>query len=525
LVSTLISDQLFRAFIGDTQRKNGFFTYLIFTLLFLYFVKNTNFNNVRKLLPVIFCTSIAFGAYGLSQSLGYDFIRWNNPYNSIIGTLGNPNFASAFCAIIASYLFVAIFDRNIAIFYKISIVPVVILLLFLIIYSNSRQGILSFLIAIMAFIVILAMKFNAKVAIFSVGLTSIVIIMAVLGMLQQGPLKSVLYKDSISVRGFYWRAAWEMFQSSPIFGVGVDSYGAYFKEFREVDYTNRYGYEITSSNAHNVILQHLSTAGILVTAGYLLIIAYVAKRSWILLKNSTGSNFILSAALFCSWIAFQSQSMISIDNIGVAIWGWMLGGILVGLSMCFDQKVAKQISNKTSSSVHIAKILVGILISIPALSASVFLYRSENQAWLARAYLSPDTNNTSEFFVESANKVLDNPLSDPTLEFRVSVQLVQSGLTTEGLDSLRSLLAADNRNLDVLNVLAIFEYQIGNPTESISLREKIIDLDPWNAKNYLELGKLYLILGSKQEAVKVLDKLNIFAPKSVEALELDGLLV
>jgi tetratricopeptide (TPR) repeat protein len=203
----------------------------------------------------------------------------------------------------------------------------------------------------------------------------------------------------------------------------------------------------------------------------------------------------------------------------------MLGGILVGLSMSFDQKVAKQISNKAASSEHIAKILVGILISIPALSASVFLYRSENQAWLARAYLSPDPNNTSEFFVVSANKVLDNPLSDPTLEFRVSVQLVQSGLTTEGLDSLRSLLAADNRNLDVLNVLAIFEYQIGNPTESISLREKIIDLDPWNAKNYLELGKLYLILGSKQEAVKVLDKLNSFAPKSVEALELDGLLV
>ncbi|MFM7984157.1 MAG: hypothetical protein ACKPKO_33010, partial [Candidatus Fonsibacter sp.] len=39
--------------------------------------------------------SLLFILYGFMQHFGNDFIDWNNPYNSIILTLGNPNFSSA----------------------------------------------------------------------------------------------------------------------------------------------------------------------------------------------------------------------------------------------------------------------------------------------------------------------------------------------------------------------------------------------------------------------------------------------
>ena len=50
--------------------------------------------------------------YGFLQSNGKDFVKWDNPYNSIISTVGNPNFAAAVMAILATISFSAIFIND-----------------------------------------------------------------------------------------------------------------------------------------------------------------------------------------------------------------------------------------------------------------------------------------------------------------------------------------------------------------------------------------------------------------------------
>ena len=37
-------------------------------------------------------------------------------------------------------------------------------------------------------------------------------------------------------------------------------------------------------------------------------------------------------ALFSVWVAFQLQSLISLDQLGLSIWGWVLGAAIIGLS-------------------------------------------------------------------------------------------------------------------------------------------------------------------------------------------------
>ena len=39
------------------------------------------------------------------QISGIDFVTWNNQYNAVISTVGNPNFAAAIMAIIATLNF------------------------------------------------------------------------------------------------------------------------------------------------------------------------------------------------------------------------------------------------------------------------------------------------------------------------------------------------------------------------------------------------------------------------------------
>jgi O-antigen ligase len=149
------------------------------------------------------------------------------------------------------------------------------LLIFDIYSSDSRQGLVAFSVgAGTIMIVILKNKSN------SFGLTGLILfillgILSILGMLQIGPLTELLYKGSVTVRGYYWRAGFEMFQNNPLFGVGVDRYGAYFKEYRNTNYSLTYGFDITSSNAHNTFIQFFATSGFLVGILYIMINFYI----------------------------------------------------------------------------------------------------------------------------------------------------------------------------------------------------------------------------------------------------------
>ena len=47
------------------------------------------------------------------------------------------------------------------------------------------------------------------------------------------------------------------------------------------------------------------------------------------LKNSTIINYAFTS-IFTLWICYQAQSLISINQIGVAIWGWATTGLVIG---------------------------------------------------------------------------------------------------------------------------------------------------------------------------------------------------
>jgi O-antigen ligase len=197
--------------------------------------------------------------------------------------------------------------------------------LILIIKSQSRQGLVVILFAVLFYITLFAFYKNKKLR-FPIAAVSIIIVASsILGMLQIGPLKSVLYKDSVSVRGYYWRAAWKMFQENPLLGVGLDRYGAYFKEYREPEYALINGFNLTSTNAHNTFLQLLSTGGFMVGMFYIALLSLIFITG---LKNIAKSQLDeqkINLLLLSAWIGFQAQSFISIDNIGISVWGWLLG--------------------------------------------------------------------------------------------------------------------------------------------------------------------------------------------------------
>ena len=267
------------------------------------------------------------------------------------------------------------------------------------------------------------------------------------GMLQVGPLKDYLYKPSVSVRGFYWRAGLEMFRDNLLFGVGIDRYGSYFKEYREVEYPLNYGFDLTSTNAHNTPIQFFATGGLLVGLSYLILVLMIAYIGIKGIRNSKGSDRLILGSFFAGWLAFQAQSLISIDNIGISIWGWFLGGIIVALS-----KAPSDVNKNRISLFTTVQPLISGALAMIALILVFTLYRGEVNMFQTRIRYNPQSETNAVPLKEYAEKTINTPLVEPYYKFTSASYLITTGYVQEGMDVLRNLHTSDPRDLDVLRI-------------------------------------------------------------------------
>jgi O-antigen ligase len=521
IAATFFTDFTYVGIFGDTQRRNGLLTYLALVVIGLAASIFIRLFNVIRVYFATFVIGAVFAIYAFLQTTGRDFVTWNNPYNSIIGTVGNPNFASAVMSLMGVVIFSLIFYKGIHSVYRIACAALCALLMFLIVASDSRQGILSFLIGTGLFCIVLLFSKNRVIGVISIISGSIAFIFSILGMLQIGPLQELLYKRSVSVRGYYWRAGIEMFQQNPLMGVGMDRYGAYFKEYREVGYPLAFGFDITSSNAHNTFIQFFATGGFFLGTAYLVLNGFILWSGITGVRKFTGNNYLLMTGLLSAWVAFHSQSLISIDNIGVSIWGWVLGGSIIGLSVSdseSDTKDQKHFQRK-KNEINLKQVITSSSLTIMILVLVSFLYRGEVNNFKASARFDAQNQVTQESFRQIQIDAINTPLNDPNYSLNRVFALVQSGFVDEGFKIATSIHEKDPRNLDALKVLALLTGDLNRKSEALAYRLKIVEMDPWNAVNYLAIGKIYKEQGNLVESTQMLNKILSFASSDPIAVQ------
>jgi O-antigen ligase len=518
-VALMHTDNLYIGFFGETQRRNGFLSYLALTIILVFSAIKINYYYINRILKSTIILGFILCGYGILQISGRDFIEWINPNNSMILTVGNPNFASSLLALMVLVGFFSIFLGQISAIYKFLSGTVVVLSLILIIKSQSRQGLVVVLFALLFYITLYAI-FNLKRIRFLVTTISIVIfVFAVLGMLQIGPFKSFLYKDSVSARGYYWRAAIEMFKENPLWGVGLDRYGAYFKEFREPAYALINGYTLTSSNAHNTILQLLGTGGIFVFLSYFMLLVLIFTTGLKNIKNSEKEEQKINLLLLAVWIGFQTQSFISIDNLALAIWGWLFGGSILAIGRFSNlRKIENLIDrkpSKTKVNIQFFQPITSALILIPTIFISVNLNRMESDMYTIRAFSNSNIIEYRNVAINATNRIFDSPFADPTYKFMASTYLADIGLSEKASSVLANLNKKDPRDLNVLLTLAEFEKRNGNIEQVIQFRLQISEIDPWNAENFLELGKAYKEINDLTNAKRMKQIIMNLAPDTL----------
>jgi O-antigen ligase len=456
---------------GVYGRNTGLLTYFCFGVIF---IASSIAMGKKAFKPVLLGTTIALGInaiYGLVQAVGKDPQKWSNPYAPVIGTLGNPNFVAAFLgmgmAFACSYLVASKVDFKI----KILSVLYICIALYDILKSDAQQG---FVVSAISFGLVGYFLLKSKYPSLSfrliyLGAASIATAFAVLGTLQKGPLAAYLYKASVTYRGDYWQAGWKMFIDHPWFGVGLDSYGDYYRATRTLAATIRRGPSTVSNAAHNVFIDIAATAGIFALAAYLIVIAIGFRAAWNISKRSKSFDpFFVS--VFVAWIGYLVQSVISINNIALGIWGWALPGILVAIDrlQTSDSKKPEKIQSADFSSMAMVMGLVagGVIGFFPFNSDANFRHALEsgNQDAIYSASLKWPTDAAR---INYAVRIFD-----------------QNNEQTKAVELAREAIKLSPRNFDAWMYLYSQESVSGNEKREILDRLKM--LDPINP----ELAKL-----------------------------------
>jgi O-antigen ligase len=516
-ISTLFTDSFVVGLIGETQRRNGFLSYAGLVIVLLYASRSIDFSNVDKVYKLGILVGVTLSTYGIMQISGRDFVAWDNPYSDMISTLGNPNFASSLLAVLSLLSIYGCMLKDLSWRFKLLSIYLISSALIAIVVSGSRQGLLVIFFSLIFYFSVLSLLKNKSIGLAVAIFSGACAVTALFGMLQRGPLTSLLYKDSVSVRGYYWRAGIEMFKTSPFTGIGVDRYGAFFKEFREVGYPLKYGFEITSSNAHNTFIQLFATAGVFVGVTYLGLMALILFSGISLIKRCDPESKKLVLGLLATWLGFQAQSLISIDNVGISIWGWLLGGSILALKFRLDKNSdtfegSEQIKSKNKKvEINLFQPAISILALIPIIIFSATFYKVEHNLFILKSISNPAFPENKQPVLLYVNKILDSPLVDPFYKYRSAFFLYDMGYKEESYKVFSDLIEKDPINPDFLRGKVFIEESRNNLKEVISTREQISKVDPWNADNYLQLIKLYIANNDLPKAMEMQEKILNFA--------------
>jgi hypothetical protein len=420
---------------GAYGRNTAFIAYLLLVSVILSATVLRRENSFKYLIwglfgaglvNVFYCTwVIAFG----------EFIPWDNPYGNILGTFGNPNFIGAFLGLFAASMVAYSLKQGTSVVVRSGVLVLFVITVYAIIDSNAIQGrvVVAAGLGIVGFYLVRS-KFEALIAqVVYVVFIGIAGTFALLGALQIGPLTKYIYKTSVSLRGEYWQAGWNMGSDHPLTGVGFDTYGDWYRRARDAQALILPGPNTTTNAAHNVPFDVFAFGGWPLFASYLVILALsVIAIIKVTLRNRKYDAVFVT--LTTAWLCYQLQSIISINQIGLAVWGWLFGGALIAYEIATRPKVdetqsvqskgksARLVKKKqvetvvTSTLIAGVGAVIGLLIAVPPYSADA-KWRSalasqdaqRVEAALIPGYLNPPNSNKYANAVQllEASKLFD----------------------------------------------------------------------------------------------------------------------
>ncbi len=471
LLFTLLVDNynIYSEIYGVDGRRNGVITYLILSLISLctsFCVTSFGLYFFNK---IILLTGLFASLYAILQIANLDPLPWDRNLKWISSTFGNPNFLSSFLAMACVPLVLLFFSG------KMIFSSTLLIINFFVMYqTKSYQGFISLFVALnvvlLIYILKLKDKFITKIAFTSISLAFLNCL--IFDILQKAPWDSLLYKDSLSTRFDYWRAAIRIFRDHPLFGIGMDQFGNHFGRYRDLNAAINIEGNLSTDSVHNIFLDILVSGGLFLFIPYVIIILLTIRQ---VVKSISRFEKIdkFYISIVGVWVVFLAQSLISINHLGLAVWGWIAMGFLIIydptrenhdlISGNVSKQVGRQVSLAPNRYFPVKLVIGGVI-------GGLFVM----PIWNVNSNLLTAYKNKDQTKLISVGNAWPQ---DPRRMSKIAETLIEIGSTQEAERMLKRASKIES-NSDVPLKIMLNLPNLSTP-EKDSIMKRILELDPY----------------------------------------------
>ena len=527
LIAGAFTDVRYRALFGTFGRFSGGFFYLILAILCFAAMSSFNSNSVPRFRLILIILGSLMSFHGILENTGHEPFNWSYLYSPLVGTVGNPDFYSGLmgaCAVAVAWFVLMTRKNSLR-----ALATLLMVVQFYLIYkTHSVQGLVAFAVGISLLAITRLWQWKKQFGISAAVLSGVAGLFAVLGILNIGPLSSFLAKGSVNSRFDYWRAAFGMFKSHPIVGVGLDRFGEYYGQYSPQIQTVQ---GQMTDNAHNVFLQLLATGGLVLFIPYLFLLIVIGWTGFRAILRNKGVNQMTLMGVFSIWFSFLAISSVSIDNLGSTCWFWITGGLLYAISNPTVEEGSKhgksevkikQTGRKAASKQELSYLAPVISLTLSLFFLLVTLPVIKSFSALAQLSGNRQSLDAAQYVEKAKTDVLIQPSNIDTLG---QVASLVGGLPNYDLaiELSKSLNEKDPRSFYGNMVSAISYEKKSEFIEAIPFRIRLMEIDKWNTISMVELVKDYVAVADMANARLIATKISRLYPGSDAAKTAAGL--
>ncbi|MDP2934447.1 MAG: O-antigen ligase family protein [bacterium] len=280
----IIGVDFYNSFWGSLERMGGIFSFLHFWVYFVILISiiksKKDWQKVLKISVLVGFLSILF-AYGQRLELGNFFVGWQHG-ERVIGTIGNPALFAGYLLFIIYLALLFLLQKETPIKEKGFFVAVIILGVPVLLMTAVRGAMLSLLGSALLLILFFIFKASSKKA--RIGLLiAIILIVSLAGIAWTNKdsswVKNISWlsrltdiskgTDTIQTRLWSWDSAINGWKERPIFGWGPENFTFLHMKYFDARHFTHMGSETIWDRAHNMVLEQLSTTGVVGLLSYL----------------------------------------------------------------------------------------------------------------------------------------------------------------------------------------------------------------------------------------------------------------
>lgn len=561
VVSTLFSQDKYTSIFGYPTRLNGgLISQFAYFVIFLAGLVNISTQKAKTLLVAIVFAAVAVSVWGIPSHFGADpscFVLtgkltsscWQKEFDPtlrIFSTLGQPNWLASYLVLIlpVSLAFSLFYRQNKA---KLIFLAASATILFAIILTNSRAGLLGLLASLAVFATLLGIKTIKANIKFIIALGAVfVIISALFGTNLASRIKDLVSSqkqatskptrtatltqssltsggtESGQIRLVVWRGAIDIFKSSPLLGTGPETFVSSYYKFRPLAHNQTTEWQFFYNKAHNEFLNYAANTGILGLLSYIAFLT-ITLITIFKLKNIT----IVQKSVIAGIIGYLITIFFGFSTVATQTIFFLIFVAVLSDKTRFTTFRLNPLKNPLIQKISIViTLLVGLFIT----TLFARLYFAE--ALTRRAQNSSGTQE----LIAYRNAITTSPVNNPylTSDFAYSIASYiseikntqsKSRLIAEA-DNLEKEASSISPNNYLINQRIAKTYLLISQEAPVYQKEanfygnRLTQMAPSNPESFLILGKIQVSADQKSLAITSIKKALELKPDYPEAQQL-----